>query len=144
MLQPNLERIERALRLFGGPQLGQPHSLVNTFECLGAEILVRHAMLSHLPSPPSNLMAQAQLARLFTYASLRLTDICVRRGLVEFVRSQFASLSGKDTAGWYSFGALCIKDFHIDVGSLMDSIAPAALQACGCFEAEGEVKFAVL
>lgn len=141
MLEPNRERIERALQLFGTPQLGQPHSLTTAFECLGAEILVRHAMPSQLPSPPTNLAAQGQLARLFSYASLRLTDVFIRRGLVEFVRSQFASVFGEDAAGWYSFGALCIKDFHTDLGSLMDAVAPVILQACDCFDAQGEVRF---
>lgn len=44
---------------------------------------------------------------------------------------------------WFNFGGLAIKDFHLDLGSLMDSLAPVVLQAYGVFDAEGTTKFPV-
>jgi len=132
MLVPQRDRIERALGLFGEGAIGQPHSLSTRFECLGAEMSVRHLALSQAEL--------GQLNRLFSYASRRLSDIFTRRNLIDFLRSRFDDLSGEDLAAWHSFGALCIKDFHADLGSFMDAVAPVVLQACGAYNTEGEVK----
>ena len=140
MLTPRRERIEKALRLFLEEEPGVRYSCSTVFHCLGAELFVRHSAFSQLSSPPPFLPLHRELVRLFTNSSLRLTDLMMRPGLIEVVRSHFAALPRDEALPWYGFGGLCIKDFHVDLGSFMDSVAPVVLQACGSFQAKGKVK----
>jgi len=64
----------------------------------------------------------------------------MRLGLIESVRSYFACPSREKAITWHYYGALCIKDFHIDLGSLMDSIAPVIIQVCGIVGIQKKVK----
>jgi hypothetical protein len=60
-------------------------------------------------------------------ATSRLTDCLLRQSLLNWLRSQCTHIDEDRSGLWEAFGALAIKDFHADVSSAMDSLAPVAI-----------------
>jgi hypothetical protein len=132
---PDAPRVAQALQMFGDGMLGAPHSFQTTFESLGNELHIRHLVTATSKSPGS---INAQLARLFSYVSFRLTELFFRLEQLNWMQRQFLTITGDDAAQWHNFAALCIKDFHIDVSAVMDAVAPAILQTGKAYDAAGE------
>lgn len=63
-----------------------------------------------------------RLARASGYVMQRLSEIFVRLSFLHWLRRQFADSEGSEF--WRAFASLAVKDFHADVASLMDSVAP--------------------
>jgi hypothetical protein len=136
-----VDLVDRALALFSpAPKLdlGYPHMFVNAFDTLGSEITVR-SRLAAMSGPVES--ATLQQGRLFTYASFRLTELLLRVHQLDWMRQAFLDKTGEEASGWRMFAGLAIKDFHVDLGSLMDAISVVVLQVTGAFDAAGELKF---
>jgi hypothetical protein len=142
MFDPDRDSVARALRLFSAGILGERHSLKTTFECLGNDLQLRAMLIEqqHAQSQSPECSHERQLARPFTYASFRLTELVLRLEHLNWMQQEFANRTGDDAAQWGNFAALAIKDFHLDLGSLMDAAAPAILQTTGSFDAQREHK----
>lgn len=131
-MTPKIEVIERAMSFVSDGSLGQLHALVTTFGRLGGEVHVRHATLRAIDqSDPSSAEIErlAPLSRLFTYASLRQSDLFTRLSTVECLKEVFSERSGDDAFLWHSVGGLAIKDFHVDLSAVMDALAPVVIEA---------------
>ncbi len=128
-MTPQLETIERALALVSQGSLGQPHSLVTFFGRLGAEVHVRAAILAQQAADPAGTAALSSLRRLFSYANLRERDVFTRLSTIDYLRGVFSQKQGDEAIAWHSVAALAIKDFHIDLSALMDSVAPVLIEA---------------
>ena len=140
MFDPNRDRLARALALFSTGILGQRHALSTVFESLGNELHIR-AMVAASRDPQSGESSRpSQLARLFTYASFRLTELILRLEQLNWMQREFSTRKGDEGAAWHNFAALAIKDFHLDLGSLMDATAPPILQVAKAFDAKGTRK----
>lgn len=140
MFDPDRDRLRCALALFSDGILGERHALITVFESLGNELQLRAMAFRHR-EPQSAILSHAnQLARLFTYASFRFTELIIRLEQLNWMQREFCTKSGDEAAPWHNFAALAIKDFHLDIGSLMDATAPAILQVAEGFDAEGQQK----
>lgn len=71
----------------------------------------------------------ATLNRMLNNAHSRFTDILTRLRLVEHLKQDLYCDDNTMSGEWFGFGALCVKDFHIDVGSLMDALAAVIVTA---------------
>lgn len=120
-----------ALALFSPGILGARHSLTMGFESLGLEVETRARVLKQRGLTAANLRDSAQLARLFAYASFRFRELLMRLEFLNWLQRQCQSSGGAYSPSWHNFAALAIKDFHVDLGSLMDAVAPVVLQASG-------------
>lgn len=140
MIDPDRDQIARALGLFSAGILGQPHSFSTVVECLGNELHIRALVVERQETPSAERAHSRQMARLFTYLSFRLTELMLRLEQLNWMQREFMRRTGDEAAPWHKFAALAIKDFHLDLGSLMDAVAPAILQATKSFDAEGERK----
>ena len=134
------QRIGRARALFVEDRHGEPHTFVNVFDCLSAEIQTRAIVIRQQDPLPTNLNSTLQIARFFRYASFRFTELILRIEQINWMQREFKTKQGEESVFWNLFAALAIKDFHIDLGSLMDSLAPVVLQATGAFDGQGESK----
>lgn len=140
MIDPDREHLARALGLFSAGILGQPHALRTVFECLGNQLQIRALVAEQGDGEVAGRSHPRQIARLFTYASFRLTELVLRLEQLNWMQREFTRRTGDEAAAWHNFAALAIKDFHLDLGSLMDAVAPAILQATESFDAAGERK----
>lgn len=132
--------IRSALALFSPGILGARHSLTMGFESLGLEVETRARVLTQRGLTVANLRDSAQLARLFAYSSFRFRELLMRLEFLNWLQRQCSSSGSEISLPWHNFAALAIKDFHVDLGSLMDALAPVVLQASGSFDALGEKK----
>lgn len=72
-------------------------------------------------------MKRRLMHRFLWYMSLRLSDWLGRMSFMDWIWSEFAEEENAESLAFYSFGALLIKDFHVDVSALMDSFAPVGI-----------------
>ena len=76
-----------------------------------------------------NLEKHQVLSRFFKHSFTRFGDLFIRLELLDWLCKQFSTRTGKAAVFWFPFGSLTIKDFHADLSSLMDSLAPIVIQA---------------
>jgi hypothetical protein len=76
----------------------------------------------------SNVQSRKVLANLFEHTSLRLSDVLMRLEFIDSIQREFIEKDIKIFSPWNRRAALLIKDFHIDIVSLMDSTAAVAIQ----------------
>lgn len=141
MFDPDPTSIRRTLSLFSPGILGARHTLTMGFESLGLEVGTRARVLQQSGLTAASLRDSPQLARLFAYASFRFRELLMRLEFLNWLQRQHQSIGNDYSPSWHNFAALAIKDFHVDLGSLMDAVAPVVLQASGAFDAAGEKKF---
>ncbi|HVF61087.1 MAG TPA: hypothetical protein VNJ70_14875 [Thermoanaerobaculia bacterium] len=68
---------------------------------------------------------QSRLKSAVFYTSFRLSEALSRLSFIHWLRQQFQSTDPHDL--WRIFAGLAVKDFHVDVASLMDSVAPVII-----------------
>ncbi|MFC1921224.1 hypothetical protein ACFLYQ_05820 [Chloroflexota bacterium] len=128
-------------------------TLIISLEELGAELSNRVGAFNNAPQLLSSmrkyLIHSSKLVEAITYASDRLTDILVRHQQIIWMRQALdykaesdiiAQVSDSKAASWRMFLGLAIKDFHQDVSSLMDSLAPVIIQANGQLKSVDKVR----
>ena len=135
-----LSQIEKAKKLIFSTDSG--FMLQTSFEGLGAEINNRCTALKLMGINSLNQnwkdgTRYQALSDSFGYASKRLTDILIRLHEISWKRDLLAYDVQKDTFtppvdpivfNYSNFLGLSIKDFHVDVASFMDSLAPIIIQ----------------
>jgi hypothetical protein len=134
------DMIDRVLGLFSPSNIfpDHPHEFVNAFETLGSSLRDQVMMLAMAKHENPSILQQA---RLFQYATFRLQGLLARLVQLRWTTDHFrGTRSDDEKALWRLLSGLIIKDFHNDLGSLMDSLAPAILQVSDLFEASGETK----
>jgi hypothetical protein len=128
MLHPTTseERLRAVSCLFAPSNVERRHlfrfSLESTAVELGRLLSIDPFPLAGIPAD----RAQALVSATF-YASSRLNDFLLRQSFISWLRSQFTQHGQYPSGLWRAFGALAIKDFHADVSSAMDSVAPVAI-----------------
>ena len=144
------DRIKRARALISVGGFGEHDVLQTRFESLGNELSLRASAFDQLRmigKQTANFEKLQNLSAAFKYASLRLSNIFARLHLLEFIRSEIASIPEEDRLAemtkppsegnpwmWNVYAGLAIKDFHADISSAMDSIAPLVIQLEGELE----------
>lgn len=108
------------------PQPGQ-FILSDRFSELHAELIFLAASDTDRLARVSPRLAK-ELVRLCAYVNFRLGDVETRLRLIEVLRR--AGKQAEEMASPH-FAGLLIKDFHVDLGSLMDSVAAVVIQATG-------------
>jgi hypothetical protein len=94
----------------------------------------------------SKQMEQARsLSGSISYVSRRFSDLLMRLHEIAWMkealaydptRDAFDLVSDPAAQRWRMFMALAIKDFHVDVGSFMDSLAPVLIQGAARLKAK--------
>lgn len=114
-------RMRRALELFHeGPD--GTHMLITTYECLHVEAQRRTSL------EPGDV-ALSELTRVLQYSVFRIGEVFSRLDLINWMQAIFRDKKGEEAHPWHTYAALAIKDFHVDVSALMDSVAPVLIQA---------------
>jgi len=65
----------------------------------------------------------------------------MRLQFINWLQEQCRNDEGNYSHQWHNFAALAIKDFHVDLGSLMDAIAPVILQVFAGIDVTAEKKW---
>jgi len=138
----DLSRVRRALSLFGSSE--RDRILCTTLEGLGVELGNRSASISSVPSLNKAILEQMEQAKSLSgsisYVARRFTDLLMRFQEIEWkkgalaydpTRDGFDFITDPTANQWRMFMALAIKDFHVDIGSFMDALAPVVIQAAG-------------
>lgn len=122
---------------------GSGYALQISFEGLGAEISNRCNVLKLMEKNPlnrnmKNAIRFQALSDSFKYTSKRLTDILIRLQEINWKRALLTYDIEPSTVtphidpivfNYSNFLGLSIKDFHVDIISFMDSLAPVIIQA---------------
>jgi len=143
------DRIKRARALISLRDSEYGDVLQTRFEDLGADLHTHSLMLDHRKSWRGITDSEKyhKLSSAFRYTSLRLSEVFVRLELFRFIGNEIARIPEADrldemtkapTEGapwmWNQYAGIAIKDFHADISSVMDSVAPVVIQV------EGEIK----
>jgi hypothetical protein len=132
-------QLNRAKKLF---VLGNSTDMLFTaLEGLGAELSVRWRAADHggnLSQPMRQYVERIRvLSAAIVYASNRFTDILFRQQEIDWKKEVLAYIPKSDVfdqasdqkaSSWRMFMGLAIKDFHVDISSLMDALAPIVIQ----------------
>lgn len=90
-----------------------------------ASVQVRLALAESLNNlPPEQKQWATALWKACGYTLSRLREVVVRRRYLDWLRQTFANLPCDERYYWTHFAGLAIKDFHADVASLLDAVAP--------------------
>lgn len=122
-------RVKMAMSLFQEEPDGEGYTLTTCFERLAADTLGIEAALSLSQIPHTITESASILLPLFHYVSFRISDIFLRLQLIDWLQDQFRNSGSETYSSWNTFASLAIKDFHFDLGSLMDSLAPAIIHS---------------
>jgi hypothetical protein len=130
----NRQRLARAKLLVhdaGGGDWGT-HSISVALDGYCNDVMLRALAvvpeITHEKTPHGSRDLQ-QLHRATTGLQPRTSDLLTRLQMIEWMRLQFASLGDPDSRHWSRFASLAIKDFHVDVGSLLDVVAPVVIRS---------------
>ena len=146
-MEVNQDRVIRARQLF--TPNGSNEILSTTFEGLGAELgnrlLVLRSGQGFGEKMPHYHHRVKVLTEAMSYATERLTEVLVRLQAIEWMKDvlayennpdPFVQASDPRAIAWRLYLGLAIKDFHVDIGSLMDALAPVIIQAGGELKAK--------
>lgn len=128
MLSVDPDRIRRTISLFHAGSSPDEHKLSTQFESLCSEIVMRAKIMERCQNTSSNSKSLKVLARLFEHASLRLSDVLTRLNFIDAIQKEFVEKDIRLFSPWNVWASLLIKDFHLDVISLMDSTAAIAIE----------------
>ncbi len=132
----NLSRLQRARSLFIlSPSEGHD-VLIETFSSLSAELATRASIISPFDAKGSALQHIKALAGATRYVDLRLMELFARLQQIEWLERNLSNLADDQRYRRRMYLALAIKDFHVDVASLMDSLAPVVIQVQGSLKPE--------
>ncbi len=137
--------LQRLNLIYDRFQIGSSSDVLTTsIEGLGTELNNRYLAIRNsqsLRQPIKDYITKIHaLSQAINYMSKRFTDLLIRQQEINWMKQElayetspdvFAQASDPKAALWRSFMALAIKDFHIDMSSLMDSLAPVIIQAEG-------------
>ena len=124
MLDP--ARLRKARALFQG----KPKPvLITAYESLANELGLRNMVFQAAKVAPNQQRAYQRLGEQFRHSSFRITDVLNRLRLIEWIRCGLIGAPGEPIYDWVTWGALGVKDFHTDLSSLMDSVAPVLIEA---------------
>lgn len=150
-IQLDLSHLSRVRELF--ILADSNDTLVISLEGLGAELSNRVLSIKNTPNLPTSMrqyMTQvSKVAEAISYLSDRLTDVIARHQQISWMRHMldykaasgvFAQATDPKAALWRIFLGLAIKDFHLDISSLMDSVAPVVIQAEGKLKSGDKVR----
>ncbi|MFC2072616.1 hypothetical protein ACFLUU_07970 [Chloroflexota bacterium] len=134
-----LSRLRRASRLFKSN--GRTDVLVTNLEGLGAELSNRAMAIGNAPGLAANIQEYGDRAKKLSsavnYASDRLGEVLARLRLINWLTDALsyqtpedliAQVSDPKVVAWRTYMGLAVKDFHTDLGSLMDALAPVVTQ----------------
>lgn len=144
MLEPDRIKRAQALISLGDSEYGDV--LQTRFGDLGNELFIRS--FSHRKNwKVTGSEKYQKLTSAFRYTSDRLSDLFVRLELLRLIVNETARIPEADRLAemtkapsegnpwmWNQYASLAIKDFHTEISSVMDSVAPVAIQL------EGEIK----
>ncbi len=135
-------RVRRALSLLGSS--GHNCILRTTLEGLGIELGNMAASIGSVPGLNKAIAEKIEKTKSLSdsiyYVSRRFTELIMRLQEIEWKketltydtkRDGFDIIEDPTARHWRIFMALAIKDFHVDIGSLMDALAPVVIQAAG-------------
>ena len=144
-------RVRRALSLFRSSE--RDCILCTTLEGLGAELGNMSASIGSVPGLNKAILEQMERAKSLSasisYVSRRFTELLMRLQEIEWkkealaydpTRDGFDLITDRTANRWRMFMALAIKDFHVDIGSLMDALAPVVIQAAGELKQKDQTK----
>ena len=123
------QRVELALSAFGLSETEDAHdALCTQLGSLGVEVSNRAFTRSRGAESAEVQKHWHSFSRSCQYMTKRLGDLLTRLLLVRWIHSQRLAAE-THTSGWHArFAELCIKDFHADAASFMDSLAPVVAQ----------------
>ena len=131
---PDSETILRTRELIKLDGFEGKDCITLSFQSLGAELSIRahvERQFRKTKKRESQTTTIEMISPAFVYASQRLLELFQRMGQIEFQRKSFSLLEGEEANFWHIYAGLSIKDFHVDVASLMDSLAPVLIQVKG-------------
>jgi hypothetical protein len=115
--------------------------LFTALEGLGVELGVRWRAADHGGNLSQSLSQYVERIRVLSgaisYTSNRFTDILFRQQEIDWKKEVLAYVPKSDVfdqasdpkaSSWRMFMGLSIKDFHVDIVSLMDALAPVLIQ----------------
>lgn|GEM_PF-982686 len=127
MLKLDRACIEQAIGFFSEGVSPFPHALVTAFDRVGPEAGSRSHLLAEAFPGTQQASEMQALAHAFQRVSSRFLQPLTRMELLDWMRRELLESNGSQ---WSRFAALAIKDFHVDLAGLMDSIAPVILLGC--------------
>ncbi|MBM4141838.1 MAG: hypothetical protein FJ242_10245 [Nitrospira sp.] len=80
------------------------------------------------------------LANALSYLSLRFIDLTLRLQLMDWFWYKACQNKTQDDLFFHAYAPLFIKDFHIDVSSMMDAIAPIVILATQDLKEEDKIR----
>ncbi|MBC2734167.1 MAG: hypothetical protein HF981_07405 [Desulfobacteraceae bacterium] len=101
--------------------------LNSIFFRLSAEMTTRMHSAFLRNASPSDQFLSIQHSRYFENSISRFSDFLNRLNLIRWMHGTFESQTGDDSKYWHLFAGLAVKDFHTDLSSLMDSLAPVII-----------------
>lgn len=123
-----LSRIRLARELFTLGATDEYDVVVESFSTLSGELTTR-AMIARQPGFKSDAFSQySAIAEATQYASTRLMDFFARLQLIDWMNHMLSDLPEEESYRRRMYLGMAIKDFHVDVISLLDSLAPALIQ----------------
>ncbi|MDY6911339.1 MAG: hypothetical protein SVM79_03145 [Chloroflexota bacterium] len=124
--------------------------LLTSLEGLGAKLGIRWASFQQFQQPrqaiPNKEAKAKSLSDAINYASHRLTDVLARLQEIEWKKEVLSyetnlNVSAMVSDPWRMFMGLAVKDFHLDITSLIDSLAPVIIQADSELKNKDRIKF---
>ena len=135
----DLSRLHRARKLFAPND--STDILVTSLEGLGVELGNRAMAIGKtqgLSTAMTEFVTRAgTLSAAINYASHRLTEVMIRHRQIGWMRAMlayetktdvFEQVSDPKAVSWRLFMGIAVKDFHIDISSLMDALALVLIQ----------------
>ena len=125
------DRVRRARGLFSQRAFEGADVLKTTFECLGAELSTRAIVARQVKASGRESRRTQSLSNAFRYATDRLSEVLIRLEYIRWMSEAISRAGDPATRSWHLFAGLAVKDFHVDVASLMDSLSPVVIQVRG-------------
>lgn len=132
-----LDRVKRVRSLVSLGDVMGSDIMETKFESLGNQVHLLAMMFNSTSKYEKEGGHFRSLAVLFRSVNFRLTDVFFRLSALELMRHEYAQISESERIAdligpadhgdrwmWHMLIELAIKDFHADINSLMDSVAP--------------------
>jgi hypothetical protein len=126
-LKVDPKTLSAALGLFSGTEEPGEFRLSEGFSVLHSHLVVYSSYPPEATLPVSPKKS-AVLKCLFAYADSRFQGLFLRLGLIRKLRELYLAEHPEDLS-WNSFAGLLITDFHVDLSSSVDAIAPVVVEA---------------
>ena len=114
--------IKRAKELFFDIAIKENKLYTTKYEELGSQITMKS--LREGDNSHETLINR----RFFNYSTIRLQQLFTRLSFIRWSKIEFLKKKGDEKHVWSIFAPLLIKDFHIDLSSFFDALAPVIIQ----------------